>query len=320
MRLITRSRAVLVIAALALAAMPGLALAHSGHHDASPGGKQSTQQVAIDFAAVAGSKPVACGKPIVGLGTTSRTAQLTDLRFYVTGVELLKKGGGAVPVTPPANSQWSYAKDGAAVTLIDLENGTGDCAAEGTKGMNATVRGTAPKGSYVGVRYSVSVPPSLSHTDLTVMPAPLNVAALAWSWQYGRKFMKIEVSEDGGPAWESKTFFVHIGSTDCTGNPAAGGKVKCGLRNENQVTLSKFDPAKQKIAIDLKALLAGDDLAKSGGGMEMAATEGMQGMSMTPGCMSETDDPDCPSIFKALGMKLGTNKATAQTAFRVVGK
>lgn len=320
MRFITRSRAAIVAVALALAAMPGLALAHPGHDDASHGGKQSTQKVAIDFTAVAGSKPVSCGKPIVGLGTTSRTAQLTDLRFYVTGVELLKKGGGAVPVTPPANSKWSYAKGGEAVTLIDLENGTGGCAAEGTKAMNATVRGTAPKGSYVGVRYSVSVPPGLSHTDLTAMPSPLNITAMGWSWQFGRKFVKIEVSEDGGPAWESKTFFVHIGSTDCKGNPAAGGNVKCGLRNEDEVTLSKFDPARQKIAIDLKALLAGDDLAKSGGGMEMAAMDGMEGQSLTPGCMSETNDPDCPSIFKALGMKLGTNKATAQTAFRVVGK
>jgi uncharacterized repeat protein (TIGR04052 family) len=320
MRLITRSRAIFVIAALALAALPSLALAHAGNHHAAEKGGAATQKVAIQFAAVAGTKPVSCGKPIPGLGTTSRTAQLSDLRFYVTDVQLLKKGGGVVDVTPPANSEWSYSKDGAAVTLIDLENGTGDCAAEGTKAMNSVVRGTEPKGSYTGVRYSVSVPPSLSHTDLTAMPAPLNNAAMGWSWQFGRKFMKIELSEDGGPAWESKTFFVHIGSTDCKGNPATGGKVKCALRNENEVTLSKFDPARQKIAVDLTALVAGDDLASSGGGMEMAAMEGMAGMSLTPGCMSETNDPDCPSVFKALGMKLGTNKSMAQSTFRVMGK
>ena len=62
-------------------------------------------------------------------------------------MQLLRKGGGAVDVTPPASSKWSYAKGKAAVTLIDLENGTGSCAAEGTKGMNAYVRGTVPKGS-----------------------------------------------------------------------------------------------------------------------------------------------------------------------------
>ncbi len=320
MRFITRSRAVLAIVALALAALPGIALAHPGHHGAADKAGAATQKVAIDFAAVAGSRSVTCGKPITGLGTTSRTALLTDLRFYVTDVKLLRKGGGAVALTPPANSKWSYSKGGEAVTLIDLENGTGSCAAEGTKAMNASVTGTVPKGSYVGVSYSVSVPPALSHTDLTVMPAPLNLTAMGWSWQFGRKFMKIEVSEDGGPAWESKTFFVHIGSTGCKGNPAAEENVRCSQRNEDEVTLAKFNPAKQKIAVDLKALLAGDDVASSGGSMEMDMTEGMAGMSMTPGCMSETNDPDCKSIFAALGMKLGTNKKTTQTTFRVVGK
>ncbi len=320
MRFITRSRAIFAIVALALAALPGLALAHPGHHDSSDKGKAQTQKVAIDFAAVAGTKPVSCGKPITGLGTASTTAQLSDLRFYLTDVQLLKKGGGAVDLTPPANSKWSYSKGDAAVTLIDLENGTGGCAAEGTKAMNSALRGSVPKGSYVGIRYSVSVPESLSHTDLTAMPAPLNNTAMGWSWQFGRKFMKIELSEDGGPAWESKTFFVHIGSTDCKGNPATGGKVRCDLRNENEVTLSKFDPSRQKIGVDLKALVAGDDLASSGGGMEMAAMDGMEGMSLTPGCMSETNDPDCPSVFEALGMKLGTNRTMAQSTFRVIGK
>jgi uncharacterized repeat protein (TIGR04052 family) len=317
MRFITRSRAVVATAAMVLAAVPGLALAAQGHHDAAAKAKAPTRKVAIDFAAVAGSKPVACGRPISGLGTSSRTAQLTDLRFYVSDVQLLRKGGGAVDLTPPANSKWSYAKGDAAVTLVDLENGSGDCAAEGTKAMNSTVRGTVPKGSYVGVRYSVSVPEALNHTDLTAMPAPLNNTAMGWSWQAGRKFMKIEVSEDGGPAWASKTFFVHIGSTGCKGNPAAGEEADCSLPNRDEVTLDKFDPARQKIAVDLKALLAGVDVAGTGGAaMPMM---GMEGMSMG-GCMSATTSPDCKPIFAALGMKLGTNQKTTQTTFRVVGK
>ena len=179
MRFITRSRAVVATVAVVLAALPGLAVAQTGHHDAAAKEGASTQKVAIEFAAVAGDRPVSCGKPIAGLGTTARTAQLTDLRFYVSDVQLLRKGGGAADLTPPADSRWSYSQGDAAVTLIDLENDTGDCAAEGTKGMNSSVRGTVPKGSYVGVRYSVSVPESLNHTDLTTTPAPLKAARSA---------------------------------------------------------------------------------------------------------------------------------------------
>jgi uncharacterized repeat protein (TIGR04052 family) len=318
MRFITRARAVVATVALSLAALPGLALAQQGQHHAAAEAMPSTQKVSIDFAAVAGSEPVSCGRPIAGLGTGSRTAELTDLRFYVTDVKLLRKGGGSVALTPPANSSWSYAKGDAAVTLIDLENGAGACAAEGTKATNASVTGTVPKGAYVGVSYSVSVPDSLSHSDLTTMPAPLNNSAMAWSWQAGRKFMKIEVSEDGGPAWASKTFFVHIGSTGCKGNPAAGERVRCSLPNQDEVTLRKFNPARQKIAVDLKALLAGVAVEGSAGSaMPMMEMGGMDEMG---GCMSATTSPDCKPIFKALGLKLGTDKKTTQTTFRVVGK
>lgn len=306
-RIIRRGALAALMAAAALAIAVPLAGAHSSFDD-----EGATQKVAIGFTAVNGDKPVSCAKPITGLGTTSRTAKLTDLRFYVSGVQLLRKGGGAVDVELP-KSKWSYTKGDEAVTLIDLENGTGSCAAEGTKAMNASVRGSVPTGSYTGVRYSVSVPESLNHTDLTTMPSPLNITALAWSWQFGRKFAKIEVSEGGGPAWAVNTFFVHLGSTDCKGDPAAGQKAKCALPNRDQVTLAKFNPGKQRIAIDLKQLLDGVDVA--------GGTGSMTGMSMEMGgCMSATVSPDCKPIFKALGLKLGTKKKTTQTAFRVIGK
>ena len=92
--------------------------------------------------------------------------------------------------------------------------------------------------------------------------------------------------------------------------------------NRDRVTLAKFNPAKQRIAIDLKKLLAGVDVAGDGGDMGSMEDEhgrGMGGMDMG-GCMSATTSPDCAPIFKALGMKLGTDKKTTQTAFRVVGK
>lgn len=317
------SVAAIVLGLIALIGLPVTAGAHTSHGQAAKKLKAKSQKVSIGFTAVNGNQPVSCSKPITGLGTTSRSAKLTDLRFYVSGVRLLRKGGGAVRVKLPNGSKWSYTRGGAASTLIDLENGSGGCATEGTKAINNRVRGTVPRGRYVGVRYSVSVPRSINHTDVTTTPAPLNLTAMAWSWQAGRKFMKVELSEDSGPAWGSKIYFLHVGSTDCKGNPAAGEKTSCGLPNRNQVTLRKFNPAKQRIALDLKALFAGVDIA---GGSGMGHMSGMGGMDDMPGmgemggCMSATSSADCAPIFESLGMKLGTKKRTAQTAFRPVRK
>ena len=308
-----------IVASLALGLLTILALPVAADAQAGHGKKKTkTQKVAIGFKALNGSTPVNCSQPITGLGTTSRTAKLADLRFYVSDVKLLRKGGGSVKVKLPGSSKWNYTKGNSAVTLIDLENGAGACVADGTNATNAFVRGKVPKGKYVGVRYSVSVPDALSHTDLTAMPAPLNLTAMGWSWQYGRKFMKIELSEGDTPAWASKIYYLHVGSTDCTGDPAAGEKAKCALPNRNQVTLKKFNPARQRIAIDFKNLFGGVNIA--GESMDMGMGDDMSGMMDMGGCMSATDSPDCEPLFKTLGLKLGTTKKTGQTAFRVVRK
>lgn len=328
MRSTNHFRAIVALGLMALVALPGLANAHSGHDHSQKQAKKSKkakkskiQKVRIGFTALNGSQKVTCAKPIAGLGTTSRSAKLHDLRFYVSGVQLLKRGGGAVKVKLSKGSKWSYTKGNSAVTLIDLENGAGSCATAGTKAMNSLVKGTVPKGKYVGVRYSVSVPQSPNHTDLTAMPSPLNITAMGWSWQFGRKFMNIELGQDTGPDWASKIYYLHLGSTDCVGNPAAGEKAKCALPNRNQITLRKFNPAKQKVAIDFKRLYAGVDIAgKPMDGGEMGDHGDMGGMMAMHGCMSGTDSPDCGPLFKALGLKLGTKSKTAQTAFRVVRK
>jgi uncharacterized repeat protein (TIGR04052 family) len=305
--------AALALGLVGLIALPVTANAHGGHAK-----KSKTQKVAIGFKAVNGNTPVSCSKPITGLGTTSRTAKLTDLRFYVSGVQLLRKGGGAVRVKLQGGSKWSYTKGKDAVTLIDLENGAGACSAEGTKATNAFVRGTVPKGRYVGVRYSVSVPDSLSHTDLTAMPSPLNNTAMGWSWQYGRKFMKIELGQGDTPDWASPIYYLHLGSTNCTGDPAAGEQAKCDLPNQNLITFRKFNPAGQRIAIDFKKLFSGVNVA--GESMDMGDGMDMGGMMAMGGCMSATDSPDCDPLFETLGLKLGSTKRTNQTAFRVVRK
>jgi uncharacterized repeat protein (TIGR04052 family) len=283
---------------------------------AAPAGAHETQKVDIRFAAFAGDQPVGCGLAIEGLGTTQQAAQLADLRFFVSDVKLVRSDGRAVAVKLAKNSQFRVTVGKSAVTLIDLENGTGSCAQEGTKATNDVVRGTVPHAKYVGVRWTVGVPFDVNHTDAPASPAPLNSAAMAWSWQGGRKYTKIEVTDPGGAtgSWVAKTFFVHLGSAGCTGNPATGQTVSCRNANRPAVRLKRFDPAKQRIAVDLKTMLAGSDITRNGAG--------------APGCMSGATDPECGGVFGAFGIDWkadgsGTGAsptATQQSVFRAIAK
>ncbi|MGE0027289.1 MAG: MbnP family copper-binding protein [Thermoleophilia bacterium] len=307
--------------AIGAAAVPATAAAHAGHHH--------DQKVTIRFAAVAGQTPVSCAAPITGLGTTNATANLQDLRFYISNVRLVTKAGKAVPVAL-AKNPFNVTKGGNRTTLIDLENGTGSCAAEGDKRTNPVIKGTVPEGDYVGARMYMGVPFPLNHTDIVGAPAPLNLAGLSWAWQLGRKFAKIELADPAGPgggmmmsagasqsqmagAWSSPVFFVHIGSVGCIGNPAAGTRPDCTVSNRMAIRFNRFDPATQKIAIDLKALTAGNDITVNRSG--------------APGCMSEGTDPECDGVMRvAMGLNwradgTGTgqpvNHGAAQTLFRV---
>jgi uncharacterized repeat protein (TIGR04052 family) len=296
---------------LAAAALSLLAAAPAGA--ATP--TKKTQKVDIAFAAVAGRTPVACGTAIAGLGTSGTSAQLKDLRFYVTDVRLTRARGAAVPVTLAKNGAFSVRGKEGAVTLIDLEDGTGACAEDGTKATNAHVRGTVPAGRYTGVRWTVGVPAALNHTDLVAAPAPLNLAAMGWSWQVGRKFLKVETADP--------SFMVHVGSTGCTGNPAKGA-VRCTSGNRAEVRLARFDAARQQVAVDVRALLAGTELA--GGGMSMRAMDMGGGMDMDAACMSGPGETTCGPVFGALGLAwsdtAGGGKASSakQTVFRAIAR
>lgn len=253
------------------------------------GSDDDTQTVTLEFAAVAGSTPVACGTAVDGLGSAGIPAQLKDFRFYISNVKLLKADDTAVPLTLGADDDWNLTEGDDGVTLIDLEDATGSCEG-GTAAINATITGTVPKGEYVGVEMTMGVPFALNHSDYATAAAPLDSQAMAWSWQSGRKHAKIEVTDPDGPtgSWASNTFNVHLGSTGCTGNPASGETVSCTAPNRMDFHFHAFDPATQKIAVDLQALLAGTDITVNAAG--------------APGCMSGGTDPECDKVFEAMAI------------------
>lgn len=279
------------------------------------GGDDGPQAVALEFGAVNGSAPAACNQRLTALGSTAVDGQLRDLRFYVSNVAMIRGDGTRVPLTLGANDDWNLTvADGTRLTLIDLEDGTGSCV--GNAATNAFVRGSVPSARYVGVEFTVGVPSALNHSDYAAAAKPLDIQAMAWSWQAGRKFAKVEVTDPDGAsgAWTAKTFNVHLGSTGCTGNPATGEIVSCRAANRMAVSFPSFNPATQKIVLDLQALLAGNDITVNRAG--------------PTGCMSGGTDPECEAVFQTLGIGWAADgsgsgdpiSATAQTLLKLVAR
>lgn len=275
----------------------------------------TTKSVTIDFAAMAGATPITCASTVTDLGTTNAQGTLSDMRFYIANVQLVKSDGSTQPLTLSATDDYNATKGADSVTLIDLEDKTGTCA--GTTAMNTSIKGTVPAGDYVGVKMTLGVPFSLNHTDqasadTNVTPAAISNSVhpgMAWSWAGGRKFAKIEVTNS---TWTAPFFYMHLGSTGCTGtNPAAGQVDTCARPDRVDFSLASFNPDTQKVAVDVRALLSGND-----------ATVSLSGP--TPGCMSASADLDCPAIFNALSLDLTTgqtvNNGANQRLFKVISK
>lgn len=269
------------------------------------------QPVTIRFTAVQGARPIRCGTTLTGVGTTKATTHLLDMRFYVSNVRLVRKNGSSVKLALRRNDQWNLTRGSQSVTLIDLENGAAGCA--GDVRMNAVIRGTVPKGTYAGVTYTLGVPLALNHTDPTRTPAPLNLIAMGWSWQSGRKFAKVELTRPQAGDVTGPDFFVHLGSTGCEGVPDGTNAMTCSAPNRAKVLFRSFNPAKQKIALDIAAMTSSVDVTRNGGG--------------AAGCMSGPTDPECGSVFRAAGINWSPNgrgtgrsvgDGSSQRLFRIV--
>ena len=280
----------------------------------------ATQSVSIQFDVTAGVQAVACGTVLTGIGTNATSGQIKDLRFYVSNVMLIDAQGNTVPVTLDANA--NQARD---VALLDFEDATGKCpTSTGTAATYTTLTGKVPPGNYVGVSLSMGVPVrsadadrvSLNHSDTTAATTPelLTSAAMAWSWQGGRNFAKIEFVPDTpivrADGTTTTTWNMHLGSTGCKGDPTKGVVTACTNPNRMDFSFAAFNASTQKIVLDLAELFKYSDLSHEGGG--------------AAGCMSGTSDPECQGIFQALQINLANglpiNGRAAQTVFSVKSK
>ena len=273
---------------------------------------------------------VGCATPISSIGSiptagasVTGKVSLTDARFYVSNIALIDDNGVPVPVILDQDGAYQYAN----VALLDFENKTGDCVT-GDSTMHTAVTGIVETGHTFttgGLQFSVGVPDygklpngsivELNHTDSSTMPSPLNNSSMAWSWQSGRKFVKIEINPEnpvtpntftGGinPAGiPANTWFMHLGATGCVASNSTPGNGSylsiCTNPNILPLKFTGFKASANSVTLDIKALFAASDVTTA--------------TAMPIGCMSGTTDTDCTNIFVKLGLDLLTGKPLGTT-------
>jgi len=208
---------------------------------------------------------------------------LSDLRLYVSAIELHDRSGRAHPLVLHDNLQWQQSD----LALIDLEDGKGACI-NGSSETYPYLVGSVPPGDYQGIRFIVGVPFERNHADPLTAAKPLDNAAMHWHWRSGYKFLRagVRTPTDG--------FWIHVGSAGCEGT--VRDITGCRFPNRVTVELPNYVPGRDSIAIDLKALLADVDLHDG------EATD----------CSSGPPESACIGPFAALGIDFESGKPAGQ--------
>jgi uncharacterized repeat protein (TIGR04052 family) len=214
---------------------------------------------------------------------------LTDLRLYVSEIELLNANGEAHELVLQEELPWQQPD----LAFIDLEDRQGACS-NGTSEIYAYLVGSIPAGEYMGLRFTVGVPFERNHSDPLRADAPLDDPAMHWHWRSGYKFLRagVKSTTDG--------FWIHVGSAGCEGT--VRDISACRFPNRIPVELGEFSPGRDAIAVDLKELFGGTDL-----------TDGVP-----TDCSSGPPETACNAPFAALGIDFESGKLLGQQrVFRI---
>ncbi len=224
---------------------------------------------ALSFAPVFEGSEVGCTSALTGLGTNAdNSVGIADLRFYVSNLKLYDSAGNQLTTTLDTN-EFQYVGDAGTVTLIDLTGDAGTCGAsaianaEGTARTNESIKGTVD-GTVRRVAFDVGLPQSLMKDVIstkTAEDAPSPLGEMYWSWASGYRHFVFNFTVTNEQA-ESGEGYLHIGSRDCGGDGAKAltDRDACGLVYTPSVSLDDFDPATNRVTVDLGALLQGLDL------------------------------------------------------------
>ena len=183
------------------------------------------------------------------------------------------------------------------LALLDFENG---CGPDGTEEMHTTLTGSVASRDrdFVGLRFTLGVPPNKNSIDLSRAAPPLDVTGMFWTWQVGYKYVKLDGSSpaSGGGI---NPFFLHLGASASPGdNPQAPPSADCAQPNLATFELLEFSPTAQRVVADLASLLASSDLSSN--------TEGTG-----PGCMPEPNDPECLTLLPAWASTMANSRSSS---------
>ena len=242
----------------------------------------SQEPVEIGFVASYDGQPISCE-------TAASDRYLSDLRFFIQDIALLRSDGTAAPLTLAPDETWQQAD----VVMLDLENGAGECL-NGTAETNAVIAGTVEPGSYTGLTFTVGVPFAKNHADPMLAAAPLDDTMMHWHWRSGYKFLRAGVRSG------DDSFWIHVGSTACKGT--VRNISGCNSPNRISVRLEEFSVGSDTVSIELKALLDGTSL-----------DDGQRS-----NCASGPDELACGAPFAALALQHADNQPLdTQSVFKV---
>lgn len=233
--------------------------------------------VHIEFAATYAGQPIGCAVGQAGVA-------LTDLRFYVHGIDVTTSAGRMLPFRLIPDERWQNRN----VALVDLEDGQGYCL-NGTSALNSSVRGEVALGpgeSIEAVGFSIGVPEALNHADPMAAGVPLNYTVMHWHWRSGYKFLRAGIVDGNGAAW------LHLGSANCKGT--IGNIEGCNIPNRPAVSAQDFDPLQRVLLVDLAAIFA----------------HGRDPQKAARSCESGVADPQCQSMFEGLGLDVASGEVS----------
>lgn len=256
---------------------------------------QNLREVVVQFGVQVDGANFQCGERYRDLGTTLSDFLPMDMRFFVHDVILVTEDQREIPLPLEDNGTWqAYG-----VALLDFEDGKGSCT-NGTSQTNTSISGLVPVDSYTGIKFRVGVTEEVNLLDPALAQPPFNSYTMYWSWATGYKFMKIEGKTGGYPSG----WLFHLGSVGCT-TTDTGNIDTCSHPNRAEVELTNFDPDTSIVVLDLAGLLSGSNLDLAG--------------DNSPGCMSQTTDPDCSPLYSALGLpEEGGTQMEPQHSFSAV--
>ncbi len=242
----------------------------------------------IPFEVTVGGEPVRCGTDIGPLGSSSATAQLADLRFYVHDLTLSSSTDERVVMLDETPYQTLR------MALLDFEDGTGGCQ-QGDAGTHTAVLAELPEGDWDTLTFTVGIPFEYNHLPPTTVTGPQAAPGMPRNRRDGWFFLRADLEVN--PAPRTLTPLV-VSSGGCDGELATDVPSACSRPGRATISVP-FDPQDPStVTLQLDALVGGVNLVEDGGG--------------PPGCTGDLADTfECGPLYDAMGMSFITGACVA---------